>query len=114
MANDLQAGEVGVAITIYVNPQPPQSPADNPIDVRTAVSVALKIRQPVADGGAISTVSGTTGSSDGTANGSYVQYVTTSSDFTTPGLYTLQAILNFPGGVIRKTPEFTLQVGSSL
>ena len=113
----LQAGETGVALQVFINPQPPTAMAANPIDATTALTATFRIQPPAA---AIYSVSGTTGTIGDpynvgkTANGSYAQYVTTGSDFATVGLYNLQLILTFTGNITRKIPLFPLTVGPSL
>lgn len=109
---DINAGEVGVQIVFYVNPQPPP-PNYSPLDARTATGGSLRIQDV---NGTVYTGAGSInfGSVDGTAQGSYAQYTTTSADFVAPGTAKCQLVLDFSGGVVRKSQEMDVTVHASL
>ncbi len=101
----LHVAEVGKTIQYFPNPQPPSQPAANPVSL-TGATVTMKVQRP--DTGSVRSVNMTV-SGDGTN----AIYLTVADDFPVAGNYVLQWCASFPGGMILKSDQISVQVGTS-
>lgn len=103
----MQAGEVGVLLKIFPNPQPPDAPAAVPVDLTGATCTLVCLRP---DTGARITLSMVV-TSAGLPTAHFASRVTQATDFPVDGNWLIQLVSTYTGGNKFISPQQTLVIG---